>query len=328
MRLTRTHCSNSRPAFTLVEVALSLAIMSILALGMSAALVMSLKGADAGVDASQRALRAQEALGRVMADASVAVAINESSDTVLDLKVPERVSGAGPVRICYEWVGGSGGTLVRTVNGVSETILTDVRGLTFRTMVRPPPESVTSAHQTVFSLAAAPSGASTDTVQVQSPSQVGAYVLPTMPSNAISWTISGIRVKLNNGSSSGNITFKLVRANADRTPSASQLATYTLTGSALKSVNGWMTLPLTSPSLTPTQGVCLVVSGSTSGSGSGGNAGSLEMGIVRQSPATTLPTNASYLTSSNGTTWTSDGTRDLLLTMTGTITTNVEQPPQ
>lgn len=123
--------------FTLVELVLTCAVLSILLLGLSAAMLVAIRAVEsAAAGPAARTLQASDILSQLAADLSVAQGFTERTDTAVTFTVPDRdgVNGAETIRYAL-----SNGTLTRTYNGTSVTVATGVQHfrLTYLTTTLP-----------------------------------------------------------------------------------------------------------------------------------------------------------------------------------------------
>ncbi len=140
-----------RRGFTLVEMTVSLAIVSILAVAVGAALRLGLAAAGAApgagaVNAAGQATAA-EAADQIAADLNVALDFTEKTPTALTFTVPNRDGDGRPETIRYAWSGANGDasltppappwTLTREYNGGPWAALArNVRSCDFRLLYR------------------------------------------------------------------------------------------------------------------------------------------------------------------------------------------------
>lgn len=316
----RRCASRSRRAFTLVEAAVSIALTTILLSVVGVAITQSISAAERGVDLNQRSRQAAEVFDQVSAELGVATSITTRTSNALEFTVPDMTSaGADPV-IRYEWSGRPGDPLMRTYNAKAATpVLNDVRSFSFLSLVRPAPVATESAESVLHSCDQ-PSGTSTQVYIVRSSDWAAQYVRPTLPSNATSWSISRVSVRVQSNKA-GAFSLQVRSASSARQPTSTVLATYSADASTFPSTLTWTDLPVTVTGLSPNQGVCLVL---TTKSAARFN---LEY-VTGSSPS--MPINAAWMTSADGgSTWSAAlDSADMRFKLCGTVTTTVEQPPQ
>lgn len=107
-----------RSGFTLVELVLSMGIMSILLMGISSAILLASKALPSPNSVATRKSDAAAALNQLSADLTCATAITELTDTAITITVADRGHGAaGPETIRWAWSGTAGAPLTRQYNG-------------------------------------------------------------------------------------------------------------------------------------------------------------------------------------------------------------------
>ena len=119
------------PAFTLVELVLSLAVMSVLLGGMASVVLLASHALPNTDSADIDADAAQTALQMMLADLPTATALLVADPNAVEFTVPDRGHGSpGPELIRYEWSGSADDPLTRTYNsGIPATICQSVTGL-------------------------------------------------------------------------------------------------------------------------------------------------------------------------------------------------------
>jgi prepilin-type N-terminal cleavage/methylation domain-containing protein len=127
-----------RPAFTLVEMLVSLSIISIVMLALGSVVVLAgraLTTATSG-SASQAAL-ARSAIDMMTSDLEVAISITEQTSTAVTVTVPPRGADISPETIRYAWDGVAGHSLTRQYNsGAALSIADNVTTLNFQFLTR------------------------------------------------------------------------------------------------------------------------------------------------------------------------------------------------
>lgn len=122
--------SRSR-GFTLIEVVMSLAIMSIVVSAIGSMMVLATRALPNPDDPASETIAAGLAMSRIVDDLRYATRLIEASPTAIEFEVPDRDADLSPEVIRYEWSGVSGDPLSRSVNGGShEIVLERARGIT------------------------------------------------------------------------------------------------------------------------------------------------------------------------------------------------------
>ncbi|MFH0980185.1 MAG: type II secretion system protein, partial [Planctomycetota bacterium] len=106
------------PGFTLVELVVSMAIMTILGLAMASAVLIASHALPKEDDPSERTAAAVEASEALAGDLVTAITITQAGPNVIEFIVPDRGHGAaGPETIRYAWSGTPGDPLTWQYNG-------------------------------------------------------------------------------------------------------------------------------------------------------------------------------------------------------------------
>lgn len=124
-----------RPGFTLVEVLVSVSILSIIMAGLMSALLLATKTLPRADDPAMIAPEADTAFELIMADAMLASSVSADGDT-LKLIIPDQNADKTDEIIAYELAapGSPPTSLLRTFNGrAPRTLLSRVRAMSFTT---------------------------------------------------------------------------------------------------------------------------------------------------------------------------------------------------
>lgn len=118
LSIRETRGVQHRSGFTLVELVVSLGIMSVILAGVSSAILVASHALPSPTSAMRRRSEVVAALDRISAELECATAITELTSTAVTFTVADRGHGAaGAETIRYIWTGVSGGDLVRQYNG-------------------------------------------------------------------------------------------------------------------------------------------------------------------------------------------------------------------
>lgn len=239
--------------FTLVELVVSLALMSIVLTALGSVVAFALKSAP-----SARLLAEtqwQITLDTITNDLRDAVKITTAGSRAVEIEVPDRDSDGANETIRYEWSGfantpilrtykGNGGyTICGGVTSFSLSYLTSTRPRIAATAASEGAEQLLAAYATV--------GAGAALVRTNSfPAQV---FTPTLPANATSWRFTKLRFVARNGSGLlGTIGVQLRPVDSSTgMPNATVLDEQGILQTLLTSSNTWYTLNYNVPGLTP-----------------------------------------------------------------------------
>ena len=118
----------ARRGFTLVELVIAMAIMTLLVGAMGSAVVLASRALPDPDDLSRNLLRGQEVVGRIETDLLEATGVGEAEAGAITVVVPDRGYDAdGDETIRYAWSGKAGDPLTLEVNGkTAATLCEDV----------------------------------------------------------------------------------------------------------------------------------------------------------------------------------------------------------
>jgi prepilin-type N-terminal cleavage/methylation domain-containing protein len=299
--------------FTLLELVISMIVVSMIVLAVGSAITVSLRAAENSRNVNTAAAGAtlgQGALEQFQSDLKVATAITSSSATGLTLTVPDRDGDGKAEQIVYSWAG-VGSPLLRSYNGSTAVSIADnVQNFALGYYTRTVGSAATSetAEQTLIAQNSLLFSASALT----STSWAAEYFKPTLPSNAVAWKITHVQVSFS-GKSSANLTARIQPADAASLPMSTALGSVAVSASTLPLLgSGTLDFKFATPisGLSPLQGYCLVIT--SNGSGTGVNKAVIS-----------LTSGMSWTTTSNsGSSWAAvSGLTAMQFTVYGTVTT-------
>lgn len=252
---------------TLIELTMSLAVVSIIVLALGSLVFVAAKGmANDSSNVGSDATTARSAASLVMDDLKMATAVTEQTANAVTMTVPDRDGDGSPETIRYSWTGTAGDPLMRTYNGRTASIVAaNVRSLNFsyltKTVGKPAP--VTSAEKSM----AIHSGGTVTTTGLTSTAWCAEYFKPSLTSTSTTsttgWTISRVQVLLQrNLLALGTITVSIYYADSAKKPTGGALQTQTASiVNILSSGTQWVEFSYSSPpTLDPTKAVVVVVS--------------------------------------------------------------------
>lgn len=267
----RHHHSHAARAYSLIELTVSLAIVSILVTAIGSLIILASKAIprDDGVFAASLggAVLAEELID----DAAFALAFKQVSKTALEFTLADRTGDAAAETVRYAWSGTPGHPLTRTINGSSPiVVLPDVRALEFTATMRSGSvflggDQSSSAKQLQAYDAALPL-----TQQVTNSNWFGFYVPPPTNAGATGWRITRVRLKmLRSGSSGGTGDVQLRKPKADGKPGSTVYASATFREDDFGLLASWQTFNLDSGAVPAGQGICIVIRGTAGSNASG-----------------------------------------------------------
>ena len=251
--------------FTLVEVILSLVVLSIIMATMTSAMQLMLRTASTSQnDVPSQASLSRTAADQIVDDLKLALTIPEQLATAVTVTVPDRDGNSTPETIRYAWSGVSGASLTRQYNGSAAVSIADnVTAFNVQHFLKtvgptPPPSPVESGEQL---LVASDTAASIASLGMTSTTWASQYFKPSLPVNAISWKITRIKVQVQrNGSAGGNIDLDVTAADSANKPTGSALQTISVglgtipAGAVVWVESSWSQLSALDPSI----GLCLL----------------------------------------------------------------------
>lgn len=257
---------------TLAELVVSSAVTAVLAGGMASAVVLASRALPENQAALDGVVRAADAAEMISADLLCATAITENEAAALTMTVADRNSDGSDETIRYAWSGTTGDPLTRACNGgTAATVLDDVRDfvLAYRYLQRTEEVEGDPIQSTESTLRSFDASSGLSEFVISSSSGCGQYFKPSLPTNALSWSITRVWVVLwYEGALNGRVAVQIRAAEAGGLPASGTLAEQTIAESDLnKPYYDWYPFTMTGVTdLTPDAGVCLTL---VRGGGSG-----------------------------------------------------------
>jgi hypothetical protein len=226
--------ATSERAFTLVELVISSALLTVLLLAGAATASLVRRAGMSPVGDSSLALA--NAMSELRRDIECATSVGPVSDHAVAITVPDRTGDGSAESITYSWSGVAGAPLTRTVNGGPVTVLvasmqafsldTDTTTIT----VQSPDQPLAPAAQTVGSCVTS-SGFST--IQCNSTRWVAVAFPPSLPAGTTSWTLNSVRLSLRRNGTADSTFAVQVRTTNGQTPTSTVLGSVTVNESSL-----------------------------------------------------------------------------------------------
>jgi prepilin-type N-terminal cleavage/methylation domain-containing protein len=251
-----------QPGFTLVELTLALVIISLLMLSVQSVLALASRLAPGGKNPTTATTSVAKGIEMLNFDLPYATSIVARSSTSISFTVPDRTGDGQPETIRYSWAGTSGAGLVRTVNGSDATIVSKVASfdLQYDTDATTTQNYTDSAETLLNNYDSLLSLGDCD---IDSSNWVGQYFTPTLPSNAVSWRVTRVKIKAKpHGTSLGETRIQVRRAkNGLPTAITDETVMYETNLSSLLGIPtyAWQEFVLPGTyNFSPSEGACLV----------------------------------------------------------------------
>jgi prepilin-type N-terminal cleavage/methylation domain-containing protein len=314
--------SHIRRGFTLVEMVLSMTVMTILLGGIASAMILASRAMPDVATPLTNTVEGYHATDQVGSELYAAQSFTIMSPTDVQFTVADRNNDGAPETIRYTWSGVAGAPLKRQYNSdaaadlvdnVNEFALTYDRRVVVQTQASSPTESAETqlvSYDTVSNLS---------DYGVDKDKWVGQYFKPSLPADVTSWKVTRVKIQVRvHGANKGATAVQLQPSNVSNLPSGTVLDEVQLSESSLSDTYLWREFPFSKASgIAPTQGICLVLKWIS-------DAHSCDAHYV--ATGVTMP-NSNLVDSSNGgTSWTARTSQSLLFYVYGTMT--APTPPQ
>ncbi len=190
-----------RTGFSLVEMVVSLAVISVLTVGMSSAVVLATRVLPHQTNPAAASLEASAALQQLRDDLRCATHLHQRQAHSVTLNLPDRNADGRPEVITWAWSGTPGDPLTRTVAGQSaRTVLAEVQDfdLTFNLtdVATVYPGAVSRSDEVLLSSFDDPD--SGDEYQIEDEKEIGFRFTPALPAGAESWKLSRVLLRTDN----------------------------------------------------------------------------------------------------------------------------------
>lgn len=310
-----------RHGFTLIELVVSVSILSVLMGGLASAMVIATKAMDGGATGTARSVRASHVLARVSEDLSFALSFSERTPTAATFEVPDRDKNGSPEVIRYAWSGVAGDPFTVEYNnsGNPRTIAENVHDFDFSYLLvtrDPPPEvlGVEGPEQLLIYHDNGPSPQN-ELFTIGILARCGQCFQPTLPPDALSWKITRVKIVAQRvGRASGNNFLQIGPVQPDGTPSAVVLDQKIFSEAGMPGTLFWFQFSFTTlTELDPAVGMCMVLSGDASGTAA----------ILYENGGSPMTPQTHFVESGDsGSTWsTPNDLTDMIFLVYGTVTT-------
>jgi prepilin-type N-terminal cleavage/methylation domain-containing protein len=312
----RIYRAGLRRGFTLVEMVVTVAILSVIMLGMGSAMIIATRALPEADNPAAAAIAAASAAERLAAELQYAVSINDSNATAIEFTVADRNHDDVPETIRYEWSGTPGDPLTRQYNGgtpyealadVSQFNLTyDLQSISVEI-----PQANESAETT---LAGYGSAQDLHDYPIKDTEWYAQYFWPTLPADATSWKVTRVVIYAKaDGPSDGEARVQLQPPTAGNCPTGIVLQENTLLESTLLETYAAQEFSFSNAAgLSPEQGLCIVVKWTANGTA---------CKVHGQDKNMMGPRNDLAKSSNRGASWSLLTDQSLLFSVYGTVST-------
>ena len=305
---------------SLVEMILTITILSIIVAGTSSAILLANRALPSASNPANETIVSSGIIEKFCGEIQYAIQVNASSNKMIEFTVADRDSNGVPETVRYEWSGVSNDPLTRQYNGGSLVTLTDqVQQFDLdydllTTSVETPVgnESAETLHDAYSSLQHLGS------LDVESDRWVSQYIFPSLPADTLSWKVTRVKFYAKaEGSNDGECRVQLQQATLGNVPSSIVIEEKVLLESTLHPTN-FEIQELTfnqASELPPSEGVCLVFKWIT---------GTEACRLQYQDDYVPEADETLYRSADFGGTWTRYSDHSLLFEVYGTITATGE----
>jgi prepilin-type N-terminal cleavage/methylation domain-containing protein len=188
-----------RRGFTLVELVLSVVILSIILLGLQSAALLAGRASAVERDSGPAAvLSAAGAVEQLSTDLTYALSVTELASGAITFTVPDRNNDGADDTIRYAWSGTPGQPLTRAVNGGTPAVVAaDVRefALTYEKRQRSLPQTFAESGEVVLSRNDGLGLLNLGDFQIEPGKWCGQVFAPSLPGNAVSWSVTRAAIR-------------------------------------------------------------------------------------------------------------------------------------
>ncbi len=311
-----TQVRHLRRAFTLVELVLSMAVMSILLGGLASAMIIATRAIPNRESAPGTAMESAYATEQLAGELAVAKTFSVRSPTVVEFKVDDRNNDGVDEVIRYEWSGTSGASLTRKYNSdAAVPVIGDVNEFALDYTLTPVTAQVvpgpTESQETLLMSFTGP-GNMTEW-SVSSTSWIGQYFKPTLPAGATSWKVTRVRIRAAlNVNNTGLSRLQLRTADASNKPTSTIIDEAEMPEAELG--NEYLPKELVfqnAGGLAPGAGMCLVLKWVS---------GVYACNVEYQVSSTSITGTNLVTTVNGGSSWTTKSNQSMTIDIYGTVT--------
>lgn len=309
----------TRSAFTLLELVVSLVVTTILIGALTSVMLLATQIVPDSQGPAQATISASEIANQIAGELYYAQSFTERSAGAVTFTVADRDGDDTPETIRYAWSGRPGDPLTRQYNdGDPGNVLDNVQELALDYEINEVIDEVTGSptESPEMKLAGYETFGTLKGYRVTNDKWIGQCFRPALPSEALGWRVTRVRVSARTtGGIKGLTMVQLRPANGSMKPTSTLIEEVPMFESDLTADYTWQESPFTKTVwLSPSDAICVVLRQI----GKGGS--TAEIGYDDQGGSDRVAT------SDGGSTWSRDTGRSLLHSAYGTMTTT--SPPE
>jgi type II secretory pathway pseudopilin PulG len=249
-----------RRAFTLVEMLVSLATVTVIAGAIMSTMVIAARALPAAGDRTDRATSARRAIAQLTAEVALASEVASLSATSIEFTHPDVDGDKSPDVIRYEWGGKAVDGLVRTLNGVPSTLLDRIADFSLVATTRDARiEGAGTPELGDEQLLAQFDDCGTTKLFLGSKEAQAQYVRPVLPGDATNFAVTKVELRVYRGDDTATVLNAAIHADSNG-PASLPLQASTLRASGDKDTDGMFPATFAVPvELTAGTGVWIVV---------------------------------------------------------------------
>jgi len=308
-----------RPGYTLVELAVSTAVMGIILGGIASALILASRTLPNRSSPAAAVSKAGELSDQILGELAYALSIISNKGKSIAFTVADRDGDNAPERIEYQWSGTAGDPLTRKYN---DAPFVNIAGavqefrLDYVIRTEPLPESYSEGPESL--LGSYDSSVGLADQRINSSYAIGEYFMPTLPADAKSWRVTRVRFQARiHGASIGETRVQLRLPDSSNLPGDTIVDQVAMIENELGYGYAWKEFAFANAGgLNPAKGLCLVFKW----------AGDADSCDIRYQSYNAWASNANLVLSTNGgTSWSSPFAQEILFYVYGRAT--LPDPP-
>jgi prepilin-type N-terminal cleavage/methylation domain-containing protein len=256
-------------AFTLLEVMISVAILSSLMLGMGSVVFLARKAMPDEKSGGSAILAASQGVELMRSDALDLTGVLSMTARGLSFTVADRNGDGSPEVISYQWSGVAGTPLTRSINNrAAATVVDNVTEFSLTYDHRKVALPATYSQGGEMLLASNETCNTGSCVYISTINAAGEYFKPNLPAGTVSWAVTRVQLRARSYYALGGMVLVQIRTADGIRPSANVLEQQSFLESQLLPSNSWVwvTVPFSKTTgLTPGTPLCLVALGQYDG---------------------------------------------------------------